>query len=324
MSTAAQDAKRLHLPSDNVVIVFRTELSGIQGRLVRIGAVADTIIAAHQAADPASAQLGDALAVAALIGSALAAGSDTDGTISLHTKTDGPISILYADSYTAPFDSVTKLRGYVRFDAPSVATMAESDHRSDRSIGDGTLAITIDRGAEQRYQGVVAIEQQTLADAVVNYFVDRENLPTYLTLASAPLFRAGAAGASPVRQWRVGGLMMQQKAAPPDGDEDAWPRVRMLAATVEDHELLDATQPVEQLLLQLFHEEGVRIERVVPLASYCKCSREKVANVLKSFSQEDIADVRDEAGKIAVKCEFCATSYSFDAADFSSVKSSGH
>jgi molecular chaperone Hsp33 len=41
----------------------------------------------------------------------------------------------------------------------------------------------------------------------------------------------------------------------------------MLAATVEDHELLDPELPVERLLLRLFHEEAVAIERVILTAA---------------------------------------------------------
>lgn len=108
--------------------------------------------------------------------------------------------------------------------------------------------------------------------------------------------------------------MVQSLAAQRDGDDDAaedWRRVEMLAATVEDHELLDPDLPVERLLLRLFHEEQVAIERVIPLTSFCRCSRAKVENVLTAFGAADLADMRDDDGRIVVTCEFCTSRYTF-------------
>jgi molecular chaperone Hsp33 len=85
----------------------------------------------------------------------------------------------------------------------------------------------------------------------------------------------------------------------------------MLAATVEDIELLDPGLTVERLLLRLFHEEAVAIERVIPLSSFCRCSREKVENVLLAFGAGELSDMLDDNGQIVVTCEFCTARYVF-------------
>ncbi len=94
-------------------------------------------------------------------------------------------------------------------------------------------------------------------------------------------------------------------------DDDDWKRVEMLAATVEDHELLDPALTVARLLLRLFHEEAVVVERIIPLSSFCRCSREKVENVLLAFGATELSDMRDDAGQIVVTCEFCTARYVF-------------
>lgn len=99
-----------------------------------------------------------------------------------------------------------------------------------------------------------------------------------------------------------------------DAADDPWQRVRMLTATIEDHELLDPNLTAEDLLLRLYHEEGVIIERVTRLKTYCKCSREKISNVLASFSDEDVREMTGDEGQIAVTCDFCAKTYAFEAA----------
>lgn len=97
------------------------------------------------------------------------------------------------------------------------------------------------------------------------------------------------------------------------GDEDdGWNRATILGGSVEDHELLDPTLTPERLLLRLFHEDGVRIERVIPLAARCRCSRDRIADVLKSFGRHELADMRDDSGRITVTCEFCTAAYHFE------------
>lgn len=218
----------------------------------------------------------------------------------------GAVSILVAD-YAAP----GRLRGYARFDAGQLEDAAPS------GLGDGHLALTLDSGpGEDRYQGVLAFENAPLQATTAAYFEQREGLPTFIRIAVANQFVAARRSASSTSEWhrRGGGLMVQSLAAQRDGEDDAaedWRRVEMLAATVEDHELLDPDLPVERLLLRLFHEEQVAIERVIPLSSFCRCSREKVENVLTAFGAAELADMRDDNGKIVVTCEFCTSRYTF-------------
>ncbi len=109
--------------------------------------------------------------------------------------------------------------------------------------------------------------------------------------------------------------MLQSLAAvPPEGQEDAdedWHRINVLAATAEDHELLDPELSAQRLPLRLFHEEAITVERVISLSSFCRCSREKVENVLRAFGASELSDMRDENGQIVVTCEFCTARYTF-------------
>ena len=100
-----------------------------------------------------------------------------------------------------------------------------------------------------------------------------------------------------------------------EGDEDEnWNHARHLAATVEDHELLDPTLSPERLLYRLFHEHGVRVFKSSDVEAQCSCSRDSVTNMLKSFSKDD-RDHMVEDGVISVTCEFCDTKYVFAPAE---------
>ncbi|HET6388347.1 Hsp33 family molecular chaperone HslO [Hyphomicrobium sp.] len=299
------------IPADDVVVAFRTQNSNIRGRLVRLGATLDQIVVPHAMPDLAGRALSEALALAALCGSALPQG----GNLNLLMRSDGAVSILVAD-YTAS----GRLRGYARYDADKVAALAQSGARPDTAsaLGNGHLAITLDSGpGQERYQGVLAFENAPLSATAAAYFQQRESLPTFIRTAVAEQYVATREASEPGTRWhrRAGGLMVQSVGTSVDEgaseQDDDWKRVEMLAATVEDIELLDPALTVERLLLRLFHEEAVAIERVIPLSSFCRCSREKVENVLLAFGATELSDMLDDNGKIVVTCEFCTARYEF-------------
>lgn len=302
---------RPQIPADDVVVAFRTQNSNIRGRIVRLGAALDEIVAPHRMPDLPGRALSEALALAALCGSALPAG----GNLNLMVRSGGAVSILVAD-----YAASGKLRGYARYDAQKLQEFAQNPPRRDiaPALGDGHLAITLDSGpGEERYQGVLAFENAPLSATVAAYFQQRENLPTFIRSAVAEQYLGARQDPHQQTGWhrRAGGLMVQSLGGPSEDDHedaaDAWKRVEMLAATVEDHELLDPALTVERLLLRLFHEEAVSVERIIPLASFCRCSREKVENVLSAFGAGELSDMLDDNGKIVVTCEFCTKRYVF-------------
>ncbi len=316
-------APPLVIPADDVVVVFRTQGSNIRGRLVRLGATLDNIVTAHAMPEAADQALSEALALAALCGSALPDG----GNLNLQTRSNGGVSILVAD-----YAATGRLRGYARYDAAKLAALGgQAERDTGVTLGDGHLAITLERGPnDERYQGVLAFEGAALPATVGAYFEQREALPTFVRVAVAKHYvaarHAGARhGEAGEARWhrRAGGLMVQslttmsgspEAARDERGDED-WRRIEMLAQTVEDLELLDPDLTAERLLLRLFHEEALVVERIIPLSQFCRCSRDKVENVLKAFGADELSDMREDNGEIVVTCEFCTARYVFSLDD---------
>jgi molecular chaperone Hsp33 len=117
---------------------------------------------------------------------------------------------------------------------------------------------------------------------------------------------------------RCAGLMLQQLPASAAGaDDDAWNRSGHLLATLGAEELLAV--PPERLLLRLFHEESVRVLSTQPLRFGCRCSRERVAAVLRTLGRDEAQASVQADGRIEVTCEFCNTRYYFDAVDIEQV-----
>ncbi len=323
-----EDLPRLETPtgdrtSDDMVLPFRTGRSGITGRLVRLGAVADTILKRHDYPAAISETLGEALALTAMLGSAL----KIDGKLIVQTKTDGILDLLVVN-----FESPGRLRAYASFDKERLERMAP-DRGVDQGqlLGSGHLAMTIDPGDDMnRYQGIVALSGEPLTQAALTYFRQSEQLPTFIRLAVARHYAAASseAGDGGGWRWRAGGILLQHltqeggkprreaKSPEEEGwiageDDDNWQRARLLAATVEDHELLDPTLLPERLLYRLFHEEGVRAAWPRRMAAHCRCSRERVERFLRRFRAAELPDLHEDDGSITVTCEFCSTKYRF-------------
>jgi len=306
----SEERVELNIPQDDLILPFQAEQADVVGRLVKLGPTVDTILSRHAYPEPVSKLLGEAVALTALLGAAL----KFEGKFILQASTDGPVDLLVAD-YQVPGG----LRGYARFSAERLAELPADG----RLLGEGHLAMTIDRGGDtERYQGVVPLEGESLTEAADTYFRQSEQLPTFIRLAVARHYRAGRAGS---RSWtsRAGGLLVQKLtreggrsvAREAAFSEEDWTRARALAETVEDHELLDPLLPPDRLLYRLFHEEQVRAFRAIPLESYCSCSRERVEELLRRFSAEDLAEMVVD-GEMWVTCEFCNSRYQFDPASF--------
>lgn len=297
---------------DDIVLPFRTERSQAVGRLVRLGESVDTILLRHAYPDAVSEVLGQALALTSMLSAALKPG----GKLSLQTKTDGPLRMLISD-----IELPGRLRGYAGFDEEQVRELADAGQRVAQGnlLGNGHLALTFDPGdGREAHQGVVPLEGQSLMAAAHTYFRQSEQLPSYIRLAVARHQRPGGGG----WHWRAGGLMVQHLEAAPETDagmgtqeanlsDEDWNRARLLAATVEDHELLDPMLSSETLLLRLFHEEGVRIFDRKSLHANCRCSRERVQMFLNRFERAQLADMLEPDGSVSVTCEFCSTKYVF-------------
>lgn len=306
---------------DDVVLAFRTMKSRAQGRIVRLGRSVDQILDAHKYPDAVSELLGEAVALTAMLGSLVKA----NGRLILQTKSDGPVGML-AVHFTAP----GQLRGLATFDEARLGPVRERrDGRPGRIgqghlLGTGHLALTLDPGgSEPRTQGIVAIANHSLAQAALTYFRQSEQVPTFVRLAVAR-HSVRAAGGEAAWHWRAGGLILQQlpedvgtgddaeDGLAGDADED-WQRARLLAQTVEDHELLDPMLPADRLLYRLFAEEGVRASAPLPVEAHCSCTRERVERLLKGFGRDELADMREDDGGVSVTCEYCARKYKFTA-----------
>lgn len=291
---------------------FGTDGPVLHGRMARIGPLIGDLLDRHDYPEPVAALLGEALALTATLAAAL----KFEGIFSFQIQGDGPVSLLVVDARTGEGDNATMdLRGYARFDAERLGDLGDGPARA--LIGDGHLAFTVDQGDDmERYQGMVSLEGATLAECAQHYFRQSQQLDAAVVLACD---RVAGDGPAPGK-WRAAGMVLQriadgETAVPPSDDgDDPWRRAMMLMATGTSEEMLDPDLSAVRYLHRLFHQERLRVSPARALQRGCRCSADRVINVLRSMPRDEIVDLAED-GKLEVKCEFCATTYSFAPAD---------
>ncbi|MBA1146202.1 Hsp33 family molecular chaperone HslO [Ectothiorhodospiraceae bacterium WFHF3C12] len=263
---------------------FLFEGAEVRGELVQLNNTYAELTRRADYPAPVRDLLGRALAAAAL----LTATIKFRGRLTLQVQGGGPVNLLVIQA-----SSDGNLRGMARYEG---RPEADGDIRS--LCAEGTMAITIEPEGRESYQGVVDLTAGSLADVLEGYFLNSEQLPTRVYL-SADAERAA-------------GMLLQQMPEAGE-DADAWPRVQYLADTVTDEELmgLGATD----VLHRLFHEEDLRLFDPTPFRFLCKCSRERVGNMLYSLGSQEVQETLEQEGQVEVTCDFCNAVYRFDAVD---------
>jgi molecular chaperone Hsp33 len=284
-------------PTDDLVAAFQIEGQPVRGRIARLGSVVDDILTRHAYPEAVANLLGEACALAALVGASL----KFEGRLILQAQGSGPVTYVVAD-----YDTTGALRGYCRYDPERGAQVSGGFARPGAKtlLGEGLFIMTIDQGADtERYQGVTPIEGETLALSAEHYFAQSEQTPTRVRLAVGQAAVGGG--------WRAGGLILQNIASDEarGPTEDAWETAQAFIATLGEDELLDPTLTPGRLLYRLFHETGVRMFRPAPLSAFCRCSKDKIETVLKSFPAAERAEMVEADGMIRVTCEYCSRTY---------------
>ena len=284
----------------DMVRPFQLESSSLRGRIVRFHSVLDEILTPHQYPEAVNQLLGEMITLCSLLSSML----KFEGIFTLQTSSDGPIKMMVAD-----MTSGGDIRGCASFHEDEIKKLKAKPSLFE-ALGKGYIAFTVDQGGEtDRYQGIVELKEEGLVESVQHYFTQSEQIQTGVKITVDK--QNG--------HWHSAGLMLQHM--PQDGgtkaenvidlnDED-WRRASVLLDTCTNDELLAPNLNSHDILVRLFHEEGVRVFEPIPLTHKCRCSDNKVSNVFAMMTEEEREEMTVD-GKIILTCEFCSKDYEID------------
>jgi molecular chaperone Hsp33 len=294
-------ASRTALQSDHVRR-FIFENRPVRGQWVRLE-TAWRDLRAHSTYPPLVTELlGEAVAAAVL----LAATLKFRGTLTLQLQGNGAVNLLVAQC-THDF----RLRAVARYDEAAVGALSlpGGPGMFRRLTGsEGRVTVTVEADEKSlRYQGVVPIAGDSLADSLEAYFANSEQLPTRVLLAASDTHCAG--------------LLVQKLPGRQGLDEEeampAWEEAQRGMERVSAPQLL--SQSVEAVLAADFPGHDLRLFRGMPVSFECRCSPLRVAGVLRSLGSEEIRDLLKEQGSVTVTCEFCQRPYRFDSIDIEAL-----
>ncbi len=295
--------KKSHPLLEDTCLPFQIEGQDIKGRIVRLGHSVNEILSSHNYPNQISKLMGEVLAFTALIGSLM----KYDGILTTQMKGDGPFRVLISDFHKENKKLNGNIRGYASFDD----IMKEGDSLQNMFGEDAYLAITIDQGSfMERYQGIVKLEGDTITHAAEEYFRSSEQLPTKIILA-CDQDEHGI--------WQACAIMIQHYARSAEGEyvrdetktKEDWNNSSILLNTIKKVELLDKKLSLQNLLIRLYNEAGVRVFDHTEVTANCRCSEDKIRTVLSSLDLKELKDVSED-GTVTVTCDFCKIDHKFE------------
>ncbi|HYV90105.1 MAG TPA: Hsp33 family molecular chaperone HslO [Candidatus Polarisedimenticolia bacterium] len=294
--------------SADTALSFMIPGRSLRGRLVRLDGVLNDVLSAHAYPPVIEKLVAEALVLASLLGTML---KDESGQLTLQAQTEnGPVTLLVADYKGGA------LRGYCQYDVDRLAEIGVAPTLFGL-FGKGFLAITFDLATTgERYQGIVPLDGDSLAQAAEYYFAQSEQIPSIAKIAVRH---------DPGKGCIAAGLLLQHL---PEGDvgrerlhvrhdHPDWEHAMAMARTLTDAELTDLSLPLSDLVWRLFHEEGeIRVIDDAPLVKGCRCDLDHIRSVLSRFAEAERAEMADDAGKILVDCAFCSKIFPIALAEF--------
>lgn len=234
----------------------------------------------------------------------LASSLKFEGSLIMQVQGDGPVRL-----------AIVEVRNGLLVRA--TVKMNEGEEVSDtmgmkallNAHGRGRCAIMLDpkdrREGEPLYQGVVPLTGESIAEALMGYMEQSEQIHTKLWLTADDNAAAG--------------LMLQQmpdfggKDENLQNDTDSVNRIETLASTVTDQELLDLAP--QEITHRLFWEEAPDYFEPSEPKFACTCSREKVEGMIRNLGEVEALQIVKEQGKLEVTCDFCGRTERFTAED---------
>lgn len=284
---------------ENHIVPFQLANNEVRGMIVRFDSTVYQIIKRHNYPSNLESLLADTLTITACLGSRM----KHDGVFTIQAKGTGPVHTLFADITNNGF-----LRGYVGYEKDLI----NEDFNLLPLMGSGHISFTLDQGKfSKRYQGIVALDAESISKATELYFTNSEQLETkFSTFNYYDIKENDRINLYPA------GLIMLQKMPMKDkfSDEshkESWDLSINFLSTLKKEEFLSTKLSSEDILYRLFHEIGVTTYDQIIIKDQCRCSQDKVDFAINNLDKIELDQIADANGNIKVVCEFCKIERSF-------------
>ena len=278
-------------PAADEVRRFMVENRPVRGHWVHLTGAWRELRAHRDYPEPVRELLGQAVAASVL----LAATLKFRGQLTLQMQGNGAVRLLVAQC-THDY----KLRAVAQFDEAAFGDSSVQTFR--RMVGtEGRVTVTVEANEHgTRYQGIVPLTGESLAESLETYFAASEQLPTRVLLAAD-----GERGAGMLVQ------QLPQRTTEESEVREVWDQAQRAIERLSPAELLEC--PVEELLGRGFRDQDLRLFGGAPVAFECRCSDGRITSLLRALGEREVRSILEEQGAVTVTCEFCHRPYRFEA-----------
>ncbi len=267
----------------------------VRGNIVRLGDSFKQMTAPHDYPREVQELLGEFLAAALLL-------SDTikfEGRLTLQANGKGNVRLLMAEA-----THEGAVRGIAQLEEAVPASVFKDKNLrqllSENQLSVGTLTVTVEAKGRERYQSIVPLQGETLAECLESYFQQSEQLNTFIRLSA--------------NSTQATGMLIQQLPVQMEQDlaqrADRWQTIQVLAGTITEAELNTDANLV--LLQHLFADEKIQMFGETSVRFECSCSEQRMAGALVSLGELELASLFQEHQTLALTCEFCGANYNID------------
>jgi molecular chaperone Hsp33 len=265
---------------------FMFEHASIRGEIAHLSATYTTIINQRPYPDTVKRLLGEALISCLLLTGSI----KFEGDLSLQFQGDKRLPLLLVQC-----DHQLRMRAFAKYQENA------SDEDYTQAFLEGMMVLTINQHNQtQTYQSMVPIRSTAMSENLMYYFAQSEQIPTHVWLAIGEQSAAGM-------------LLQLMPGQDAHQREQFWEYAVCIGQTVRDIELLTLDNQI--LLHRLYHETELRLFDERPVTFQCRCSLEKMKQVLSILGEKETKELLAEKGQVEVTCDFCGKQYNFDAID---------
>ena len=272
----------------------------VRGNIVRLGDSFKQMTASHDYPSEVQELLGEFLAAALLLSDII----KFEGRLTLQANGQGNIRLLMAEAtHEGAVRGIAQLEDAAPADAfrdKNLLQLLSGSKSSEGKLVGGTLTVTVEALGRERYQSIVPLLGETLAECLESYFQQSEQLNTFIRLSADSN--------------QASGMLIQQLPVQMEQDlaqrADRWQTIRVLAGTITGAELIAKANSV--VLQHLFVEENIQIFDATSVQFQCGCSEQRMAGALVSLGESELASLFEQHQTLALTCEFCGAHYDID------------
>ena len=261
----------------------------IKGEIIQVNKVFEEFTIHKNYPQPVKKLLGELFIATNLMAATL----KFNGKITTQIQGNGPLNLAVINT-TNNFIN----KGTARYDKKLI----KKEMSFKQLLGDAQLVVSIEPDKGEKYQGVIALDKDSLSDCIKQYFLQSEQIDTDLIIRVDANIN------------NLAGILLQKLPSNSDSDIttdlNSFEHVLTLANTIKNDELFELSP--NDILYRLFNQEKVKVFEPEVISFNCGCSQDKSDTVVRSLGLEEANKILSEQGKISIICEYCGKEYYFN------------